>query len=172
LGEWLGGGHDVNGDGLPDLIASSATSARARVFSLVPHGLEPFGTGTPGCLGSSTLLANGVPTLGNAGFALHAASTGGSPLLLVGDSASTAGLRRFRVLFHLDPSPPPPAVGLLFTRPLPAPDARGSLVAPFPLPSDPSLLGRTFVFQVASLFPAGTCRQVLTTSRGLRVTVQ
>lgn len=179
LGARLGGGRDVDGDGIPEVIAcaipepwSSAPRAKVRVLSFVPRGLEPFGTGSPGCLGSSTLLANGVPTLGNASFALHASNVGSAPLLLIGDVEDSPGTSFLRALFHFVPSPPPPALGLVHLQPLPAPDARGSLVAPFPIPSSTALLGQTYVFQVASLFPAGACGQRLATSRGLRVTFQ
>ncbi|HEX6883235.1 MAG TPA: VCBS repeat-containing protein [Planctomycetota bacterium] len=179
LGARLGGGRDVDGDGIPEVVASAIPApssvmptAWVRVLSFVPRGLEPFGTGSPGCLGSSTLLANGVPTLGNAGFALHAANVGSAPLLLIGDVEDSAGTSYLGALFHLVPSPPPPALGLVHLRPLPAPDARGSVVAPFPVPSSTALLGQTYVFQVASLFPSGPCAQRLATSRGLRVTFQ
>ena len=170
LGHKLGGGRDVNGDGIPDVIASGI--GKAKVISFVSRGLELFGTGTPGCRGTSTLLANGVPALGNSAFALQASATGATQLLLMGDSADTLGSLRFGARFHLDFAPPPPAVGLLRQRRLPDPDAHGSIVVPLPIPADPSLLGKTFVFQIASLFPSGACGQVLTTSRGLRLTIQ
>jgi len=172
IGSTLGGGHDVNGDGIADVVASSIARAKAKVVSFVPDGLEPFGTGTPGCRGSSSLLANGVPTLGNAGFALHVSAAGALPTLLIGDTEDTAGSPFFGALFHLDPAPPAPAVGVLLARNLPAPDANASVVAPLPIPNDPSLVGLTTVFQVVSVFPRGTCAQRLTTSRGLRVTVR
>jgi hypothetical protein len=172
LGGALGGGHDVSGDGIPDVIASSVSSAKAKVISFVPRGLVPFGTGTPGCLGSSTLLARGVPTLGNASFELHASNAGANPLLLIGDTESLVGQPFLGALLHLDLRPPPPATGLVFSTRLPAPDAHGSLVAPFPIPSTPALVGVPFVFQVVSLFPTGSCAQRLTTSRGMRVTIQ
>jgi hypothetical protein len=172
LGVSLGGGRDVNGDGLPDVVASALAGSKAKVISFVPLGLAPFGTGSPGCLGSSTLLAAGVPALGNAGFVLQASNTGAAPLLLIGDTEDTAGSLFLRARFHLVFAPPPPAAGVLFQAPLPAPDANGAVVAPFPIPSTPALLGQTFVFQVASLFPSGPCNQRLATSRGLRVTIQ
>jgi hypothetical protein len=171
LGSALGGGHDVNGDGIPDLITSTTTSAKAKVVSMVPQGLVPFGTGTSGCRGRSTLLARGTPDLGNTSFELHASNCGAAPLLLIGDSEVTLGVRRFGALFHLDFRPPPPALGVLFSRRLPDPDPNGSLIAPFPIPVTPALAGRTFVFQVASHFAPGTCGVGLATSRGLRVTL-
>jgi len=175
FGTKLAGGRDVNGDGIADVIAGTTSfdgPVRVEVLSFVPRGLEPFGTGTPGCAGTSTLLANGAPTLGNAGFELHVSNAGAAPLLLVGDTEDTAGSLHFGVRFHLDFNPPAPGVGLLFQRRLPDPDANGSVVAPFPIPSNPALLGRKFVLQVASLFSPGTCPQRLTTSRGLRLTIQ
>ena len=120
----------------------------------------------------STLLANGVPTLGNAGFELHASNVGGAPVLLMGDAEDAAGSILFNVRFHLDFDPLPPAVGLVLQASLSAPDAHGSLVVPLPIPSTPGLVGRTFVLQVASAFPTGTCSRRLTTTRGLRLTIQ
>ncbi len=174
LGSRLGGGRDVNGDGIPDVIAGSTfvvdSVSSAKVLSFVPHGLVPFGIGSPGCLGSSTLLAGGVPALGNAALELHASHTGAWPLLLIGDVEDTAGSLFLGARFHLDLTPTPPSV--VFWRPLPAPDANGSVIAPFAIPNTPALQGVTFVFQVASLFPPGACGQRLATSRGLRVTIQ
>jgi len=172
IGSSLGGGHDVDGDGIPDVIAASVGRAKAKVVSFVPDGLEPFGTGTPGCAGTSTLLANGVPTVGNAGFALHVSGSGGGPILFLGDTEDTAGTLYFGARLHFDPLPPAPGVGILLQRGLPAPDPGGSIVAPFPIPNDPGLVGRTAIFQVVSLFPAGACPQRLTSSRGLRLTVR
>jgi hypothetical protein len=171
LGLSLGGGRDVNGDGVPDVIAAALASAKAKVVSFVPRGLTPFGTGTP-CPASATLLARGVPALGSATFELHAAGVGAAPLLLVGDTPNIAGHLYQRARFHLDFAPPPPAAGVLLALPLPAPDANGALVAPFALPSSPALQGLTFVFQVASLLPRSTCGRPLVTTRALFVTIQ
>lgn len=172
IGGSIGGGHDVNGDGIPDVIGSSVQRAKAKVVSFVPDGLEPFGTGTPGCAGSSSLLANGVPTAGNAGFELHVSNAGAFPTLFIGDTEDSAGSLYFGALFHFDPTPPTPALGILAQRSLSAPDANRSVVAPVPIPNDATLIGLSTVFQVVSVFPRGTCGQRLTTTRGLRVTVR
>jgi len=172
LGSAVGGGRDVNGDGIPDVVASSIGAAKAKVISFVPRGLVPYGSGSPGCAGTSTLLAGGVPAVGNAAFELHVSNAGGPPILLVGDTEDTAGTLHFGALLHLDPTPPPPAIGILTRVRLPAPDAHGSVVAPLAIPNDPALQGLGLVFQAVSFFPNGTCATNVTTSRGLRVTIQ
>jgi len=172
IGSSLGGGRDVDGDGVQDVIASSIGAARAKVVSFVPRGVEVFGSGTAGCDGPLALGVTGVPTLGNAAFEVHLAQAGPSGLLLIGDSEDTAGTLRFGARFHLDPSPPPPAVGVVTFRSLPAPDASGSLTLALPVPADPALFGLTFVFQGVSFFPLAACAQRFATTNGLRVTVQ
>jgi len=172
LGSALGGGRDVNGDGIPDVVASSISTAKAKVISFVPRGLVPYGSGSPSCAGTSTLLAGGVPAVGNGAFELHVSNAGGPPILLVGDTEDTAGTLHFGALLHLDPTPPPPGLGILTRVRLPAPDANGSVVAPLPVPPDPALQGLALVFQAVSFFPNGTCATNVVTSRGLRVTIQ
>ena len=170
LGHALGAGHDVDGDGVPDLVASSTQAARAAVLSFVPLGLVPFGTGTPGCNGSQPLLANGVPSVGNLGFQLHTAGAepGTTAFLALGDTADAAGFPVFGALVHVLP---PPLGGFLTLLPTPVADAHGSIITPLPLPNDPGLTGKTVVFQVATIQGAG-CAQWFSTSRGLRVTFQ
>jgi len=172
LGSDVGGGRDVNGDGIADVVASSITTAKAKVMSFVPRGLEPFGTGSAGCAGTLALLAGGVPTLGNAAFELHVSNAGGPTSLLIGDSEDTAGSLFLGAVFHLDPTPAPPALGILARASLPAADAHGSIVAPFPVPNSAALLGVPFVFQAVSFFPPGACSARLATTRGLRVAIQ
>lgn len=172
IGSSLGGGRDVDGDGVQDVIASSIGAAKAKVVSLVPRGVQPFGTGTAGCDGALDLGVTGVPTLGNAAFEVHLSHAGPTGFLLIGDSEDTAGTLRFGALFHLEPAPAPPALGLVGSFALPAPDATGSVTLALPVPADPGLVGRTYVFQVASFFAPGACAQRLATSRALRVTVQ
>ena len=173
LGSSLGGFRDVDGDGIPDVVASSVRRAKAKVVSFVPAGLVPFGPGSPGCEGPSTLLAGGAPVLGNGAFELHASNAGIHPILLIGDSEDTPGSFFLGARFHLDPTPVPPALGILRQLVLPEPDGHHSLVAPIAIPNDPALLGQTFVFQVVGLARPGACRHApLTTSRGLRVTLR
>ncbi|HEX6886394.1 MAG TPA: integrin alpha [Planctomycetota bacterium] len=171
LGEGLvGGGRDVDGDGYPEVLLSVRDAAGAesvKVISFVPDGLEAFGTGTPGCAGPLTLLANTSPRVGEAGFALHAFGLGpAATALLTSDVARPAGVLRYRVLFHVEPT------RVLNHVVLPAPGPSGSLVAPLPIPADPALVGVTLVFQAVTLFPVGTCRPRIATSPGLRLTFQ
>ena len=136
-------------------------------------GLEPFGEGTPGCGGRLDILANGVPSLGNAGFELHVSGTspGRSVLLVIGDAEDTGGSLLFGATFHIDFAPPAPATGLIHMEGLGGSDSCGSLVAPFPIPNDPAISG-SYVFQAATLFPVSECGVRVATSRGLRVNIQ
>lgn len=172
IGSSLGGGRDVNGDGVQDVIASSIGAAKAKVVSFVPRGVQPFGTGTAGCDGALAIGVTGVPTVASATFEVHVSNAGPAGFLLIGDSEDTVGTLRFGALFHLDPAPAPPALGLVGSFALPAPDPTGSVTLVLPVPSDPALVGQTFVFQAASFFAPGACAQRLATSHGLRVTVQ
>ncbi len=169
LGFAIGGGHDVNGDGSPDVAVSSRIRARVKVVSFVPQGLEPFGTGTPGCAGEQSILANSVPAAGNAGFTVFSnhAPPGLPALLAISTAANVAGLPFQGALLH---------VGLpasfFDVQVTPAADSIGSLAAPVPIPNDPNLVGTTLTFQFATLWPLATCGLELTTSRGLAVTIQ
>jgi hypothetical protein len=172
IGSSLGGGRDVDGDGVFDVVASSIGAAKAKVVSFVPRGVEVFGSGTPGCEGALALGVSGVPTLGNAAFEVHLSHAGPAGHLLIGDSEDTLGTVRFGARFHIDPAPPPPARGVVALKLLPAPDASGSITLILPVPADPALLGVNFVFQGVSFFPAGACAQRIATTHGLRVTPQ
>ncbi|MAB78173.1 MAG: hypothetical protein CMJ89_02365 [Planctomycetes bacterium] len=173
IGSDVGAG-DIDGDGVGDVFACSISSAKAKAVTFVPDGLQPFGEGTPGCEGTLGLLGNGVPGLGNAGFELHVSSAAvGLPvLLLIADAEDTVGSTFFGALFHVDFAPVPPAVGLVATAGLGVTDNCGSIHSPFPIPSTPSLLGPTWVFQAVALFPVAACGTRVATSRGLRVTLQ
>jgi len=175
LGWSIGSGGDVNGDGYADVVASviGATPRLVRVVSSVPRGLEPFGTGSPGCVGELRLLASGVPAIGSAGFAFHLSGVGEEVTsLLMGDTLDVAGTVRYGARFHLDPLPLPPAMGILTRTQLPLPDPRHSIVASLPIPADPALLGLSYGFQGISFFPAGVCAQRIASTPGLRLTFQ
>lgn len=163
------GGHDIDGDGYPDVLTSPHNTPQriVKVISLRPRGLAPFGTGSSGCSGPLRLLANGSPTVGATGFAFHVAGAGSEVTsLLMSDRPDPAGVPFRNALFHLD-------LARVFTRTqLPAPDAIGSVVAPLPIPADPVLLGITSHFQAVSFFPAGTCVRRIATSPGLSLTFQ
>jgi hypothetical protein len=163
------GGHDVDGDGYPDVLTSSWNTPLllVKVLSLRPRGLAPFGTGASGCAGALRLLANGVPTIGRVDFAFHVAGAGSDVTsLLMSDRAVPAGVPLYNALFHLDPA------RILTRTSLPGPDATGSIVAPLPIPADVTLLGLTRHFQAVSFFPAGTCARRIATTPGLSLTFQ
>lgn len=169
IGQSVGSGGDVDGDGFFDAIGCGTCAARARVVSFTPTGLAPFGTGTPGCDGTQPLLANGVPSVGNAGLELH--SSNGAPLapatLLISDGPDPLGLPIAGALLHVVG----PGTTFLLVQATPPADAIGSLVVPFPLPANPNLAGQTLALQLASIW-AGPCPTVLSTTRGLAMTIQ
>jgi hypothetical protein len=170
IGASAGAGADIDLDGFPDAIGS-ATSGNAKSVSFTPQGIEPFGTGTPGCDGPQPLLANGVPTLGDAGFALF--SSNAPPLLpaflALGDTGLPAGVPVLGALLHVAP---PPAGGFLLLFTTPPADAGGTLIAPLPIPATPALLGATFAAQLGTAWAAGPCAGTFTSTTALTLTIQ
>lgn len=171
LGEGIvGGGRDVNGDGFGEVLHSVRELSGAehvKVLSFVPNGLAPFGTGTPGCAGPLRLLANGSPSLGNAGFELQAFGLGQGPTaFVISDVALPAGVPLHYALFHVDPA------RVIKHMHLRVPNLDGSLVVPLAIPPDPALAGVTVVFQVVNFFPSGQCARRICSSPGLNLTFQ
>ena len=170
IGWDVGGGDDVDLDGFGDVIGSS-TSARAKVASFTPQGLEPFGTGTAGCAGEQSLLANAVPIVGLGSFELL--SSNSAPLtpaaMVVGDTADPVGITLLGALLHV---PLPPASGFALIKTTPPADANGSLSVPLPIPADPGLSGMTFSAQIGTVWTSGPCSGTFSSSRGLNLTVQ
>jgi len=163
----LGGGRDFSGDGLPDLVVATIGRPLVQVLSLVPRGLEPFGTGTPGCAGELSLLANASPTVGSTGFTMHLSGVGEDVTsLLMSDVPDLAGTTRYNALFHVN------GARILSRTLLPAADPHRSLAVGFPIPADPLLHGLTYYFQGVSFFPSGACSRRISTTRGLRLTFQ
>ncbi|MEM7310742.1 MAG: hypothetical protein AAF682_28975, partial [Planctomycetota bacterium] len=169
IGAAVGAGHDVNLDGFPDAIGS-ATSGKAKVASFTPLGLTPFGTGTP-CAETQPLLANAVPIVGDAGFALL--SSEAPPLLpgvvVLGDTADVAGTPLLGALLHV--ALPPTGSFALFLG-TPAADANGSLTIPLPIPATPTLIGATVAAQLGTAWASGPCAGSFTSSRGLELVLQ
>jgi len=182
LGSSVSAGGDLNNDGWPDVVAGATGddnggngSGSARAWSLIPKGITPFGPGSPGCDGPQSLMANSVPSIGNAGFALIGATgpanTGG--YLLVSDVPDGAGSDPFGVsaLFHLKV---PPAATLFALLPS-TQDAIGSTLTALPLPNLASLINFNVYVQHASVWPGpcpGLGAQNVSTSNGMRITIQ
>lgn len=167
LGESAGSRGDVDGDGFADAVGGGSCAGQARVVSFLPAGLSPFGTGSPGCGGPQALLANGTPTVGDAGFELHGASAAPSApsLLLLSDAPDPVGVPVANVLIHVLGA----GATFFYVAPTPPASPGGSLVLPLPLPANPNLSGLTLAAQVASVW---TCPILLATSRGLALTLQ
>ncbi|MEX1026239.1 MAG: integrin alpha [Planctomycetota bacterium] len=168
MGTAMGGGHDVNGDGVKDAIASSNQSARAWVVSFVPTGVEPFGTGTPGCAGMQPIGTNGPATVGDAGFTVYSGNStpGAGAILAISANDDPLGTLFLGALLHVAGG------GFFQLVAAPPADAKGSLAIPVPVPNDSAQIGMTYTFQVGSLWPSASCGESVSTSRGLRVTIQ
>jgi hypothetical protein len=170
IGAAVGAGADIDLDGFPDAIGS-ATSGKAKSASFTPVGVVPFGTGTPGCDGPQQVGANGVPELGDAGFALL--SSNAPPLLpamiALGDTGNPLGIPVLGALLHVVP---PPAGGFMLVLATPPADAKGTLVAPVPIPATPGLLGATVFVQIGTGWASGPCAGSFTSTTALELTVQ
>lgn len=159
-----------------------ATAVRLRVF---PNGGTPasgnnyvltevsFATTVPGllnygsdssCAGARTVTVNGVPRLGDAGFAWQAprAPVNGLGILFLSDGALPAALPVFGIGVWIAPAN---ALGLTTTV-----STWGTAETPFPLPNNPTLVG----FQICGQYvwleacaPGG-----LTASGAGRITLQ
>lgn len=182
LGVSVGAGGDLDGDGFDDVCAGAtgdddggAASGTARAFSAIPVGIDPFGTGTAGCAGSTRLNGNRVPNVGAADFALigdHApANTVG--YLLVGDAADVPGTLGFgsNALIHVAL---PPLSSFIFLGNAFS-DAHGSHIAPVPLPALPQLAGFQATFQTLWVWPTpcpGLGALNASSSNGVTITIQ
>ena len=157
-------------DGYPDAIGS-ATSGDAKSASFTPTGLVPFGTGTPGCDGDQPLLANGVPAVGNAGFALLSSNAPPSTpgLVVIGDTKNVAGFPLLGALLHVSL---PPVGGFAFFVGTPAADAKGSMTIPTPIPANPALAGLALAAQLGTIWTAGPCAGTFSSTAGLELTIQ
>jgi FG-GAP repeat len=174
---------DVNGDGFPDLAvgmphyAFGPVAGRVRVYSLLPPGIAPYGSGCP--------LANGtVPAIGASGAAIPGGSirinlsqvTPGVSVALIGGSSSTSfgttplpwdlsgiGVPGCALLASMD-------VFLVGTTDAVSPGI-GTKSFVVSVPTSPVLSGMTFYVQWAIENPLGSALPV-GMSRGLSITVQ
>jgi len=150
---------DVDLDGWLDLWISYGTSQTAggtKIFIQVPPtpplpsaSLEGFGAGCAGTSGIPLIGGNGLPTLGNAGFALtlwNAAPSAPAIYFLALNSASTP-MGPCTVLVDLFGS-------LLLSGPS-ATTFLGTATAPLPVPNLPALAGGVLHAQWAVLDPLG-----------------
>lgn len=144
-------------------------------YDAVNHRVDftaPYGAGTAGCLGSHSLVGQGVPRLASAGFSLLAggAAPGGFGLVYVADSPDWNGSDPLGlgVTLHLSPFST-----LLVSFPVLANGAGQSLV-PLPLPPAPALAGKTLHAQAVWVWNPLTCLPSpsgLASSNGLAFTL-
>jgi hypothetical protein len=154
LGDDVKSMGDLNGDGTPELVASG--SGEAFVLSRCDASWQLYGNGFPGTLGVPSIALSAPPVLGatlslDSGNSLGAATVG---VLLIGASSTdtTTGWGGHLLVI--------PDVLL----PLPIPAGGSSLVGT--LPTDPSLCGVPFHFQMIELDAGASHRLSLTA--GLR----
>ncbi|QDU84928.1 FG-GAP repeat protein [Planctomycetes bacterium Pla163] len=168
IGNQLGGGFDVDGDGLADAVAGAVNVDAAVVVSFRPIGVTLFGNGTVACGGRTLLSTRSVPRVGASGFGLIGSGVApGSPVYLAlsgGALASPVPLAGGDLAAHID-------LGLLVGTYFTVADGKGSFDLSFPIPSDPGLAGALAYFQGIGAAPAG-CGQVFVTTNGLELDVQ
>ncbi len=173
---------DADADGLPDLVvgepadfANGDESGAATLVSLRPAGIEHYGSVPPGCAGPQRLAAHGVPSVGNALFALRCnrAPASSLGLLLVTDSKdpSPTGTDVFGIGAQLlvDFFAATEVLGLDMNS-----DALGFGATPTPVPANAALVGKTYFAQ--ALWAWGAACPLppygLSTSSGVALTIQ
>jgi hypothetical protein len=178
FGAALAGGGDVDGDGVPDLIAGAPRSGvpaadqagAARALSTAAAGTTAFGAGSAGCLGPHglSLVQPLVPGSTSALVADNLAP-GVLPTLVLsleGDLAGSDPLG-WGVSLHV-------ALPQAFAiTPLPPPIG-ATLSAPLAVPPNPVLRGLEIFAQVGFFWPAG-CPALpfkLSSSAGVAITIQ
>jgi len=136
---------DVDGDGRADWVSRRSGLAVHLNQVEAPAGSAPFGTGTPGCLGTSGLLGNSVASVGASSFGLIGTNAPAEApgFLFFTLGSNPAGLLLNDVLFHLDLVSSPFLLLLNM-----ASDAGGTAFAPLPIPADASLGNLTITAQV------------------------
>ncbi|MCU0867286.1 MAG: hypothetical protein MUC36_26180 [Planctomycetes bacterium] len=132
-------------------------------FATVVPGLLGYGTDSS-CAGARSLTVNGVPRLGDAGFAWQAprAPVGGLGLLFASTAALPAAVPALGIGIWISPAG---AVGLTTVA-----SSWGTAETPFPLPNNAGLIG----FQVAAQYVwlESCAAQGLTASSAGRITLQ
>lgn len=182
FGTSVGGGGDVDGDGAPDIVVGEIgadfggpSSGAARVMSMLPRGIKPIGSGTPGCLGSERLNANSSPVAGNQDFCIIGSPgpAGAIGILVFGDTADPVGndVLHIGATLHIALAPIAGFVaGLPSFR-----DPKGALIAHVAIPPNPALVGVKAAVQNITVWPTpcpGLGPLKASTSQGIWITVQ
>lgn len=167
---------DLDGNGISDLAVVSGPFVTVPGIVSPPVGVNHFGSGTPGCLGTLTQTATSAPAIGNSSFGLlfQHVPKGSLGFILAGDMADLAGTDVFGIglLWH---------VSLLQSTFLMAVDcptgSGGTGFVAIPIPNDPQIQGNTYATQGVFLEPPGQpqcsdSRLKLVSSRGLAITIQ
>ncbi len=170
-GEDLAAG-DFDGDGFVDLAVLGTTALTIHPNgAVVPPGLAPFGTGTPGCAGTHLALANQAPSIGSPTFRLtcNNAPPNGLGLRVASLGGDVIGTPILGVVSHVDLLSP----ALLIAPALS--DGAGLATTTLPIPFNPNLQGIDYFQQWLWLWPPAACAPSpmgFSTSRGLRLTFQ
>jgi hypothetical protein len=141
----------------------------------VDAGVSSYGTGTPGCLGQSTLGTASTPKVGSAAFAITGVNAPAGQLgaILVANTQDLTGRDPFflGLTVHLDLLNATESGGLDVLS-----DASGTSYTSIPIPNNPILAGVHYYFQTFWVEPAGfRCSPAilgLMSSRGLDITLQ
>lgn len=137
-----------------------AVSAAAAGASLLQH----YGVGCAGTGGKIPQVSAGIPSVGNAGFALavsnaYGPSTGAMFLALAGASVPYSGCT---ILFNL---------ALPYIVVPASTNAAGVGTNPVSIPANPALVGASLYFQYLILDPAGPLNGLATLTGGLRAQI-
>ncbi len=121
-----------------------------RDLDLTKNGDEdadPYGTGTAGCAGVSTLLANSEPRVGNAQFGYVLGNAQANTFVLIALALGQASIPVLGVTVLVDPLSAVP-IGL-------AADGFGGAIHPFPIPPNPGFVGLPIYAQALWLDSCG-----------------
>jgi len=171
MGNDLGGGFDVDGDGLADAIAGAVAEDAAVVVHFRQTGAELVGSGSTVCGPRGLLNANRAPRQGASDFALigSGVAPGAVVFVVVTPSAlaTPVALPGTDIVQYVE-VPADPAAFLCQST---TADAVGSFGSPLPIPPNAALVGLAFHAQAIGIAPSG-CAQALVATNGVALTVQ
>lgn len=171
---------DVNGDGLNDLLVTSAPhyadslTGYVDIWAFIPPFVTLFGTGTPGCDGAHLFSTARTPHVGDAAWPIvctrmPAASLGAC---FITDIADVAGSDPFAIglLLHVDLFNSTEFINLDVPT-----DAHGFGMLQVAIPNDANLINKNYTLQMIDFWGGNPCNPSplgLSSSNGMTVTLQ